>query len=373
MNDGSRLLVGASETCSDVLYATKFFAPDDVIWFSHQSKTYLILSNLEIDRGRAQARVDKILSLSDFAEKLESKLNRRPFKEEVILEAFQQRDIAQAEVPLYFPIHIADFLRNNGVNISVCEDEFFPERKTKNAEEIKHITRALRIAEAGMERAFEILRASKIRGKFLHWGQEKLTSEILRGEIDATMVRLGGLPSRTIVACGRQACDPHEVGHGVLKPHHSIIIDIFPRDQKTGYYGDLSRTVVKGRASSALTRLYETVFKEQARLLQILKPGISGAMLHRSLLSNFEQAGYPTELRNGRWVGFFHGTGHSIGLEIHEPPRFMHTDFYEGLVMTVEPGLYYPEIGGVRLEDLIVVTKNGNRNLTKIPKFLEIH
>lgn len=369
----ARLLYGASETCSDILYATKFFAPDEFLWFELNGKSYAVMSPLEIDRGKARACVDCILPLSDFQKKLEEKLNRLPRVEEIILEVLVEYHIKGIEVPFYFSVHYADFLRKNGFEVEICEGEFFPERQIKSAEEIRNITRALRIAEKGLNRGIEILRASKIaKNKTLKWGQATLTSGVLRGEIDATITKLGGLPRGTIVACGEQGCDPHEVGHGNLKANESIVIDVFPRDQRTGYFGDLTRTVVKGKASDALKKLYRTVQEGQNFILHSMKAGADGMKLHKELHRFFEKRGYKTEQKRGRWVGFFHGTGHSLGLEIHEPPRFQHGIFCEGHVMTVEPGLYYPEIGGVRLEDLVVVQKNGVKNLTKVKKFLEL-
>ena len=218
-----------------------------------------------------------------------------------------------------------------------------------------------------------MLRAAKIdRKKFIIWNGKKLTSEILRGEIDAAVIRHGGLPANTIVAGGIQGCDPHEKGHGPLMEHQSIILDIFPRDQRSGYFGDLTRSIVKGRANDQLKRLYATVLAAQKMVLRELKPGIDGNALHEKVKNYFTISGYPTEQRNGRWTGFFHGTGHSLGLEIHEAPRFSAGKFKQNQIMTVEPGLYIPEIGGVRIEDLVVLTANGNRNLTKAAKFLEL-
>ena len=184
--------------------------------------------------------------------------------------------------------------------------------------------------------------------------------------------RAGGLPANTIVAGGDQACDPHERGSGPLKADSLIILDVFPRDAKSGYYGDLTRTVLRGRASEDQRRLWETVREGQALALKKMKPGVDGLSVHNEIKQLFTERGYPTEVRNGRHVGFFHGTGHGLGLEIHEVPRFQKTVFKQGQVLTVEPGLYYPGIGGVRLEDVVVLTRTGIRMLSKIEKRLEI-
>jgi Xaa-Pro aminopeptidase len=152
-------------------------------------------------------------------------------------------------------------------------------------------------------------------------------------------------------------------------------LDIFPRSQKTGYFGDITRTVVRGRASEAVRKLYQTVFQGQNLAFKAIRPGVRTAEVHRAVQEFFEQAGYKTGKRKGRMQGFFHGTGHGLGLEIHEAPRVGSNSagmLMAGQVVTVEPGLYYPEIGGVRLEDVALVTKHRPRNLTRFEKVLEI-
>jgi Xaa-Pro aminopeptidase len=235
------------------------------------------------------------------------------------------------------------------------------------------IGRALRITETGLKRAVEILKASKPdAGKRLRWSGKTLTSEILRADIDSAILRAGGVPAGTIVAGGDQACDPHERGFGPLYANSLIILDVFPRDAKTGYFGDMTRTVLRGRASEAQRKLWETVKAGQALALKRIKAGVDGMTIHKAIQRFFAERGFPTELRKGRRVGFFHGTGHGLGLEIHEHPRLQKVTLKDRQVLTVEPGLYYPGLGGIRLEDVVVVTKSGCRLLSRFPKQLEI-
>ena len=174
------------------------------------------------------------------------------------------------------------------------------------------------------------------------------------------------------MAGGDQACDPHERGSGPLFADSLIILDIFPRDAASGYYGDMTRTVVRGRATDEQRRLWETVRDGQSLALKRMKPGVDGLKVHNQVKQFFTDQGFPTEVRDGRQVGFFHGTGHGLGLEIHEIPRFQKTVFKPRQVLTVEPGLYYPGLGGVRIEDVAVVTENGNRIISRFEKRLEI-
>src|SRR5204862_5748683 len=170
--------------------------------------------------------------------------------------------------------------------------------------------------ETGMKRGMEILKASKPEtGKKLKWSGKTLTSEILRAEIDSAILRAGGVPTNTIVAGGDQACDPHERGFGPLKADSLIILDVFPRAADSGYFGDMTRTVVRGRASEEQRRLWETVRAGQELALKKMKPGGDGLKLHNQIKKFFTDRGYPTALRGGRQVGFFHGTGHGLGLE----------------------------------------------------------
>src|SRR5438045_5175481 len=228
------------------------------------------------------------------------------------------------------------------------------------------IGQALRITEKGLKRAIEVLKASKAgSGKRLRWNGKTLTSEMLRAEIYSAILRAGGVPLGTIVAGGDQACDPHERGFGPLYADSLIILDVFPRDAKTGYFGDMTRTVLRGRASDAQRKLWETVKAGQALALRHIKAGVDGAAIHKEIQNLFAKRGFPTEMRKGRRVGFFHGTGHGLGLEIHEYPRLQKVTLQAGEVVTVEPGLYYPGLGGVRIEDVVAVTKTGYKMLSR--------
>ncbi|HEY8967320.1 MAG TPA: Xaa-Pro peptidase family protein [Candidatus Methylacidiphilales bacterium] len=363
----ARLIHAASDHDADLLYATRLSVPDPFLWLAVGKKTIAVLSPLEVDRAKKSGCADIVLCTEDLAP-----AGKRSAANLVALLAKQYK-FRSVEVPETFPLGLAQELRRKRIGVHARSGMFFPEREIKSPEEVAHIAKALRLAETGMERAFEVLRAAAVgKGKALRWGGKPLTSEVLRGEIDAAIIRGGGLPAGTIVAGGEQACDPHERGHGPLRADEAIILDIFPRDQKTGYFGDLTRTVVKGTPSPALEHLYATVQEGKAWVMKRMAPGADGPRLHKELTARFAAAGYPTERKDGRWTGFFHGTGHSLGLEIHEPPRFGAGKFREGHIMTVEPGLYIPGLGGVRLEDLVVVTKTGVRNLTKVAERLRI-
>jgi Xaa-Pro aminopeptidase len=369
----TRLIVAASDHDADMLYATRMFVPDPFIFLQQNGKRTIVLSDLEIDRGRKQAQADEILAYSEFEREVQGKAKKAPPFDKVLSHFLRKRAVKSAVVPANFPLGYAQELSRAKIKLEATNGLFWPEREAKTEDELRMMRRALSITEKGMARAIEVLSACKARrGKRLDWFGRVLTSEMLRAEIDSAILHAGGLPANTIVAGGDQACDPHERGSGPLFADSLIILDIFPRDASTGYYGDMTRTVVRGRASEEQRRVYDTVRKGQELALKKMKPGVDGLELHNEVKQFFTDQGFPTEVRNGRQVGFFHGTGHGLGLEIHEIPRFQKTVFKPGQVLTVEPGLYYPGLGGVRIEDVAVVTESGNRIISRFEKRLEI-
>jgi Xaa-Pro aminopeptidase len=369
----TRLIVAASDHDPDMLYATRFFVPDPFIFLQQDGKRTIVLSDLEIDRARKQAKADEIVSFSKIEREVQGTQKKAPPFEKVMAHFLRRRGVRSAVVPSNFPLGYAGVLAIQKIRVRATNGLFWPDRETKSEDELRQMRRALAITEKGLARAMEVLAASKTGpGKKLNWSGRTLTSEILRAEIDSAILRAGGLPANTIVAGGDQACDPHERGFGPLKADSLIILDIFPRDATSGYYGDMTRTVVRGRASDEQRRLWEAVREGQALALKRMKPGVDGLKVHTEVQQLFSTRGFRTEVRDGRQVGFFHGTGHGLGLEIHEFPRFQKTVFKPGQVLTVEPGLYYPGIGGARLEDVVVVTKTGIRMLSRFEKRLEI-
>jgi len=370
----ARLIVAPSDTDADMLYyATRIFIGDPFIFLQQKGKRILVLSDLEIDRAKKNAKADEFVMFNQLEREVQGKAKKAPPYEKVLAHFLTKRGVKRALVPANFPLSFANEIKRNGIALETSNGLFWPAREKKTAEEIRLLERALRMTETGMKRGMEILKTSKLgTGKKLKWSGKTLTSEILRAEIDSAILRAGGVPTNTIVAGGDQACDPHERGFGPLRADSLIILDIFPRDGKTGYWGDMTRTVVRGRASEQQRKLWEAVKAGQTLALKRIKAGVDGMSIHQAITELFERRGFPTEVRNGRRVGFFHGTGHGLGLEIHEYPRLQKVVLKAGQCLTVEPGLYYPGIGGARIEDVVIVEKDGCRILSKFPKQLEI-
>jgi Xaa-Pro aminopeptidase len=286
----------------------------------------------------------------------------------------RERDIESLLVPRTFPIEAADRLRCAGYRVSFPSDSFFPQRDCKTPDEIHHIRQVQRHTEAAMDAAIAAIREASVQDDVLYRSGEPLTAEAVKRCIALSLMEQGCTARHTIVACGDQGCDPHNQGSGPLRAGQTIVIDIFPRSDHTGYFADITRTVVKGQPTEDQRRLYEAVLEGQTLALNRIGAGINGKEIHQAVMDLFEQKGYATGEIDGRMQGFFHGTGHGVGLEIHEPPRISKTDttLQPGHVVTVEPGLYYPGQGAVRIEDLVVVTEDGCDNLTTYPKKLEV-
>ena len=375
------LLVGDSERSSDLYYATKFRAPDPFVFLCTPQKSFLLVGDLELDRARAQAQVDEVLSLTAYDERLKatdlsgSDLSGGSRQQRALLMLLNDRSARSLLVPADFPLETADILRRWGVEIEALPAPLFSQRAIKQAPELKAIREALRVTDLAMEAALGTLRRADVSADgTLRGGAEILTSEGLRRIIHATLLEAAFSGRHTIVACGEQGCDPHQEGSGPLRANLPIIIDIFPQSDETGYYGDLTRTVVKGRATQELRQVYDTVKEAQGIALARIRHGVDGGDIHGAVQKFFIDCGYETGEREGRVQGFFHGTGHGLGLDIHEPPSIgARRDILQsGQVVTVEPGLYYSGMGGVRLEDVVVVTDEGCENLTKSPKQLEL-
>ncbi len=369
------LMVSTSDGDANMLYATDIFVPDPFIFFQHKKRKYLIMSDLEIDRAKKEAEVDQVLSLSSYQMRLIKNGKNRPTTVDVMELAFRERGIRSLIVPANFPFFLGDELRARELVVQVKKDPFFTEREIKRSDEVKKIGESLRAAELGLEAGIQALKKAKIgRCRYLYLKGSRLTSETLKTIVNTTIMAQGFVPSHTIISSGNQCCDPHHEGSGPIKANTSIIFDIFPRSQKTGYFGDLSRTVVRGRASERLKEAYVTVQAGQGVAYRMIRDGVDGMKIHQKILYLFGQRGFPTGKIDGRMQGFFHGTGHGLGLDIHEPPRIAMSGapLRSGHVVTVEPGLYYLGMGGVRLEDVVLVTDKGNRKLTRCPQFLEI-
>jgi Xaa-Pro aminopeptidase len=363
------LIIAASEVDSNLYYACRFMAPDPFVFLEAGGRKVLLMSDLEVDRARQQARADEVLSLSEWEAKAKQRWPQPKLTDTLSL-LLEEYGVGTVEVPADFPLEAADRLREHGITVAVRPHPFFPERVIKSTEEVAAIEAAQRHTETALAAALDVLRRSAIRGDEVVYNGRALTSEDLKKVVNVSLMENDCIAQHTIIACGDQGVDPHNQGSGPIRPNQGIIFDIFPRSSRSHYFADMTRTVVKGRAPDTLKQLYDAVLAAQLRGIELITDGASGGAIHAEVARTMEARGYTTGVVDGRNEGFFHGTGHGVGLDIHEPPRISRLDYElkTGQVVTVEPGLYYPGRGAVRIEDMVLVEPNGCRNLTRFPK-----
>ena len=371
----ARLIIADSEKNANLYYATRFLAPDPFIFAQFDRHRVIVMSDLEVDRAKTQAKVNEVLSYSKLARQAKQALGKEPSMMDVVGELLKSHAVAQVDVPMDFGVAYADALRKRGFTVEPKPEPFFPERMIKSEEEIALLTESLRITEDALASAIELIANSDIASDgTLRLAGKSLTVELLRKTMHLTMMERECVAQHTIIAPGVQAVDPHNEGSGPLRANEPIVMDVFPQHARSRYFADMTRTVVRGKASDKVRRMFDAVKEGQEIAYRMIKDGVDGMTVHNAITKSFDSLGFTTGEQNGRMQGFFHGTGHGVGLEIHEPPRVSgKSDILKaGMVVTVEPGLYYLDAGGIRIEDMVVVTPTGCRLLTQAHKILEV-
>ena len=370
------LLYASTHHSADLLYYGRVDVHDPFLAFGLPDGTKVtVQSALEFGRVKKTGGFDRVLPLEEWRTRTRAKFGPKAGIPEIIATVVRGHGLRRFRVPDDFPAHLYVKLTKLGLRLDLAGGLLFPEREIKTAREAAHIREGNRLCSTGFHVAEQILRSARIKGRTLVHRGKVLTSEGLRFALETAIREQGGDPRDTIVAGGDQACDPHERGSGPLRPHELIIIDIFPRVLATGYHGDMTRTYLKGRPREVQRRLVATVRVAQQRALRAIRAGVDGREVHRAVTACFEDAGYETRHGKGGSVGFFHGTGHGLGLEVHDPGRIspaVSAPLKPGSVLTVEPGLYYPGLGGCRWEDVVQVTATGSKMLSKHPYQWEI-
>ncbi len=363
------LIVDSGAHCADMLYITRLNLPDNFIYLGLDNEKIAIVSDLEYDRACANApEYLTVRNQNEFGSPC-----RAP---ELLKRLAEVYNINSFRIPYNFPAGLAVQLYKHGLKCHVAEKSFFPQRAVKSDHEISCIKNAMLINEKAMQKAFDAIANCSIGSDdILYLDNEVFTSEKLRSIIDSTLAANDAVGADTIAAAGTASSMPHNRGEGAIYAHTPIVIDVFPRMNGTGYYGDLTRTVVKGSAPEIVKKAFEAVKTVRDECKDMVRAGIAGKIPYDHALSKLTQLGFPTGQNEKGFFGFFHGLGHGVGLEIHEEPRLSRNVEHilqTGEVVTVEPGVYYPEWGGIRLEDLVVVRKNSCECLTEIDTFLEI-
>jgi Xaa-Pro aminopeptidase len=366
------LLIGGGADAVPVRYAARFTAPDPFLFLAAGGKRHVLVSMLELGRAR-RAAVPLICHTPDSLDL--SPKNRRDLGGQA-LGLIRHLGLKRVYVSSQCPIGVVRRLEEGGVQVRVATEPVFPARLRKSDVEIQALRASQRAAVRAMKFAIDEIAASHIgEGDVLiATDGTPLTSESLRAGIEQILLEEQCSGDEIIVAGGDQGVDPHERGRGPLYAHQTIVLDIFPCSRTTGYWGDISRTVLRGKATAEQKALYQTVLDAQKVALDKVAPGVTGREIHQGICEAFEKAGYKTGMLDGVPQGFIHSTGHGVGLDIHEGPSVSPSGgaLQEGNVITIEPGLYYKGIGGVRIEDTVVVTAEGCSLLGRCRKELEV-
>lgn len=365
-------LIYANGNDSDLFYAVKNRIPDNFFYFDINGKKHILLDKREIGAFNKHNRDKNITahSLEEAISLADKKIICQDGLCNLALYLCDKFKIKHSEifVPNSFPIDLIDCLRANGLKVKPLNPLY--DRSQKNSTEINLVKKNLSGLYPAYDLIKKILKQSKIKNNLLEYHGEILTSEYLKKEvnyifIEKNLIDLEGM----IISSGHDASMPHHRGHGPIKANSPIICDFFPRSQTNGYFCDMTRTFIKGKPSQQLEKMYNAVLTAQTKAIKATKPGVKAIDIHNICVETFKSQGFDVGAK-----GFVHGTGHGLGIDIHETPYVnakAQTILKTGEVFTVEPGLYYDKIGGVRIEDVVNVTKNGAQNLTNYPKDLK--
>jgi Xaa-Pro aminopeptidase len=352
--------------------------PDPFLYLEHEGRRVVVVNSLEAARVRGAGGLE-VFTVEHFGndELIAAGKSYDEIDLEIAVRACRELGIESASVPPDFPVELADHLRAQGVAVTPDRSVFESRRRVKNSTEIDGIRRAQRACEAALDAARDLLRRAEPQNGSLAVDGEPLTCERLKVVVERVFGEHAVAADEFVVSHGAQTAIGHEMGHGPIAPNEPIVFDLFPRDRATGCYSDMTRTYVVGEPSEEIREFHRLTLEALERALAATKAGVNGRTLMEETCNFFHGHGYPTSLHKepGEVLedGFFHGLGHGVGLEVHERPWMSRVgdDLVAGDVVTLEPGLYRSGGGGVRLEDIVLVTDDGCENLTRYPYDLE--
>jgi Xaa-Pro aminopeptidase len=372
------LIYGDTVRSPELRHEVPLVVPDEFLYAETGDRRAVVIHALEIPRVRSETDLEIVAHEQLGSDELFAQgLPRWQIDQELVLRGCRHLGIERASVPVGFPLGLADFLRENGIDLTVDRELFDRRRRAKSETELAGIRRAQRACEAALDAARELLRRAEQDGDGLEVEGEPLTSERLKRVIEDVFADHNVEGGEMIVSHGPQTAVGHDMGSGQLRADEPIVFDLFPKDKQTGCYADMTRTYVVGEPSDEVRQWHRLVKEALERSTAEVKPGKNGRELYELVCDIFQRAGYKTQLNKepGEVLedGFFHGLGHGVGLEVHELPSMSRSgqDLVPGDVITVEPGLYRAGYGGLRLEDLVLVTEDGHEVLTDYPYELE--
>jgi Xaa-Pro aminopeptidase len=375
--DTDGYLIDADGEDGNQHYLSGYHAPDSFLTLYADGSVSLLVSGLEYDRAKTDSDAEEISKLAEFGfREMAEEVDPRKAGKLVTADFLADSGIESVAVPGGFPTGTADVLRERGIDV-VWDEEFVLEgiRSVKSEREVEYIRETQRATEDAMAVAQELLERATVENGILCLDGEVLTSEAVRERIEITLLQRGCRTNDCIVASGAASARGHDSGTGPLEANAPIVVDIFPRHRQTRYFGDMTRTFVKGEPSDRIEEWYDLAYEAYETALETIQAGVTGEAVHGAVCDVFEPEGHPTQrTEESTEDGFNHSTGHGVGLDVHEAPYLALEggELEAGHVVTVEPGLYEQGAGGVRIEDLVVVTEDGYENLTEYPRGLHV-
>jgi len=371
------LIFGDTARSAELRHEVPLLVGDPFLYVEHDGKQTIVIGAMEMPRISKVAPQIELLPPEEFGsdELVAGGIGSlEELQIEIALRACRKLGIERATVPHTFPLELADVLRAGGVELDPDRDFFEQRRRVKSEAELAGIRRAQAGANAGMGAAAALLRSAKPNGAGLEAGGEPLTVERVKRAIGDAFADHDCVADEFIVSHGPQSAIGHHMGEGVIQANEPIVIDIWPQDRASSCFSDMTRTFVVGEPSDEVREWHRLCKEALDRSHAQVRAGASGRAINASVCELFQEAGYPTALtkKPGEVLedGFFHGLGHGVGLQVHEAPmlgRLESPPLVAGDVVTLEPGLYRRGYGGLRLEDLVVVTEDGGENLTDFP------
>ena len=352
---------------SDLRYLVGCCVPDDIALIFDGKETTVLASALEVGRLRRLSKIDNVFNLENFRTK---NANSSEAYITILSNFLKNLGIVNVVVKKNCQVWIVNGLSENGINVNVGDFAMLPQRLIKSENEIDEIRKCASIVEKVFQEVRDAIACSSIGsdGELILNG-ELLTSERLRKFIEDRSYALGAVAEDTIVSCGDDACDPHNIGYGTIYANQPIVIDFFPYSRDSGYFSDVTRTFLKGRPSNKQKKLYDAVKSAHDMAINMVCDSASSDSITSKVINFFKNIGFKTNTRSSNPSGMFHSLGHGIGLDIHEHPKvgFRGDILKSGMTITIEPGLYYRGIGGVRIEDDLLVKTDGHELLTNMP------
>jgi Xaa-Pro aminopeptidase len=360
-------------------HAVPLAVPDPFLYAETNGTRHIFTNSMEAVRLR-ELGVYEVHVSEEFGidELIAEDLKWREIRERLLLREISSIGPKRFTVPEEFPVWLADRLRADGFELEVDQDLFEERRRVKSEAQLAGMRRAQKSAEAAMDTCRDLLRRAEVSGDELLLDGEVLTVERVKAAMNATFSAHDTAADEYIVAPGAQGAVGHDMGSGPIPPGTPIVVDIWPRDNASAVYTDMTRTFVVGDVPDDVRKWHLLVKEALDKANSEIKPGADTKAIFDGTCEIFEAAGEPTQRTKtpGEELvdGFFHGLGHGVGLEVHESPgmgQISDKQFVAGDVVTVEPGLYRAGYGGVRLEDIVLVTKSGAEVLTNYPYDLE--